>query len=98
MQKCDLFNKKIPLLLQCVRNGIKKDTNKTMNDVIHLRIPQGLNDILLKISHESGMSKQSVIRQMIISQLEMKYGDNIVMNIQDVKKQIKQQYENTSNY
>ena len=69
-----------------------------MNDVIHLRIPQGLNDILLKISHESGMSKQAVIRQMIISQLELKYGDNIVMNIQDVKKQIKQQYENTNNY
>ena len=69
-----------------------------MNDVIHLRIPQGLNDILLKISHESGMRKQAVIRQMIISQLELKYGDNIVMNIQDVKKQIKQQYENTNNY
>lgn len=72
----------------------QKGHNTNMNDVIHLRIPQAINDILLKISHESGMSKQQVIRQMIISQLEQKYGNNIVMRIQEVKTQIRQEYEN----
>jgi hypothetical protein len=32
---------------------------------------------------------------MIISQLETKYGDNIMMNMKDVKTQIKQEYETT---
>jgi hypothetical protein len=31
---------------------------------------------------------------MIISQLETKYGDNIMMNISQVKQQIKNEYEN----
>jgi hypothetical protein len=32
---------------------------------------------------------------MIISQLETKYGDNIMMNMKDVKTQIKKEYETT---
>lgn len=32
---------------------------------------------------------------MIISQLETKYGDNIMMNMKDVKHQIKNEYETT---
>ena len=66
----------------------------TMNEIIHLRIARSLYDIINKLSHESGLSKQDVIRQMIISQLETKYGDNIMMNITKVKQQIKQEYEN----
>lgn len=65
-----------------------------MNEIIHLRIARSLYDIINKLSHESGLSKQDVIRQMIISQLETKYGDNIMMNITKVKQQIKQEYEN----
>jgi hypothetical protein len=66
-----------------------------MNDIIHLRIARSLYDIINKLSHETGLSKQDVIRQMIISQLETKYGDNIMMNMKDVKTQIKQEYETT---
>ena len=66
-----------------------------MNDIIHLRIARSLYDIINKLSHETGLSKQDVIRQMIISQLETKYGDNIMMNMKDVKIQIKQEYETT---
>jgi hypothetical protein len=65
-----------------------------MNEIIHLRIARSLYDIINKLSHESGLSKQDVIRQMIISQLETKYGDNIMMNITQVKQQIKNEYEN----
>lgn len=65
----------------------------TMNDLIHLRLAASLHDIIIKISHESGMSKQDVIRQMIISQLETKYGDNLLMNIHEVKQQIRAEYE-----
>ena len=65
-----------------------------MNEIIHLRIARSLYDIINKLSHESGLSKQDVIRQMIISQLETKYGDNIMMNISQVKQQIKNEYEN----
>lgn len=63
------------------------------NEIIHLRIASSLYDIINKISHESGLSKQDVIRQMIISQLETKYGQNLMMNITDVKQQIKKEYE-----
>lgn len=66
-----------------------------MNDIIHLRIARSLYDIINKLSHETGLSKQDVIRQMIISQLETKYGDNIMMNMKDVKHQIKNEYETT---
>jgi len=66
-----------------------------MNDIIHLRIARSLYDIINKLSHETGLSKQDVIRQMIISQLETKYGDNIMMNMKDVKTQIKKEYETT---
>jgi hypothetical protein len=66
-----------------------------MNDIIHLRIARSLYDIINKLSHETGLSKQDVIRQMIISQLETKYGDNIMMNMKYVKTQIKQEYETT---
>lgn len=63
------------------------------NEIIHLRIANSLYDIINKISHESGLSKQDVVRQMIISQLETKYGDNLMMNINHVKNQIKNEYE-----
>jgi hypothetical protein len=33
---------------------------------------------------------------MIISQLETKYGDNLMMNIQQVKQAIKKEYETTT--
>jgi len=66
-----------------------------MNDIIHLRIARSLYDIINKLSHETGLSKQDVIRQMIISQLETKYGDNIMINMKDVKTQIKKEYETT---
>jgi hypothetical protein len=62
-------------------------------DVIHLRLNSEIHDLIIKISHESGMSKQDVIRQMIISQLEKKYGENLMLNIRDVKNQIKREYE-----
>jgi len=62
-------------------------------DVIHLRLNSELHDLIIKISHESGMSKQDVIRQMIISQLEKKYGENLMLNIREVKNQIRQEYE-----
>lgn len=62
-------------------------------DVIHLRVNSEIHDLIIKISHESGMSKQDVIRQMIISQLEKKYGENLMLNIRDVKNQIKREYE-----
>jgi len=68
----------------------------SMNDLIHLRLAASLHDIIIKISHESGLSKQDVIRQMIISQLETKYGDNLMMNIQQVKQAIKKEYETTT--
>ena len=62
-------------------------------DVIHLRVNSEIHDLIIKISHESGMSKQDVIRQMIISQLEKKYGENLMLNIRNVKNQIKREYE-----
>jgi len=62
-------------------------------DVIHLRLNSEIHDLIIKISHESGMSKQDVIRQMIISQLEKKYGENLMLNIREVKNQIKREYE-----
>jgi hypothetical protein len=69
-----------------------------MNEIIHLRIARSLYDIINKLSHETGLSKQDVIRQMIISQLETKYGDNLMINIKSVKNQIRNEYElKTSN-
>jgi len=62
-------------------------------DVIHLRLNSEIHDLIIKINHESGMSKQDVIRQMIISQLEKKYGENLMLNIREVKNQIKREYE-----
>ncbi len=66
-------------------------------DVIHLRVNSEIHDLIIKISHESGMSKQDVIRQMIISQLEKKYGENLMLNIRNVKNQIKREYEISTN-
>lgn len=69
-----------------------------MNEIIHLRIARSLYDIINKLSHETGLSKQDIIRQMIISQLETKYGDNLMINIKSVKNQIRNEYElKTSN-
>jgi hypothetical protein len=62
-------------------------------DMVSLRLNSEIHDLIIKISHESGMSKQDVIRQMIISQLEKKYGENLMLNIRDVKNQIKREYE-----
>jgi len=62
-------------------------------DMVSLRLNSEIHDLIIKISHESGMSKQDVIRQMIISQLEKKYGENLMLNIREVKNQIRQEYE-----
>ena len=62
-------------------------------DMVSLRLNSEIHDLIIKISHESGMSKQDVIRQMIISQLEKKYGENLMLNIREVKNQIKREYE-----
>lgn len=66
-------------------------------DMVSLRLNSEIHDLIIKISHESGMSKQDVIRQMIISQLEKKYGENLMLNIREVKNQIKREYEVPTN-
>ena len=62
-------------------------------DMISLRINSEIHDLIIKISHETQMSKQEIIRQMILAQLSRKFGEDIMLNMQNVKQKIKQEYE-----
>lgn len=60
------------------------------NELIHFRITKVLSDILNKISFDTGMSKQDVIRQMIIDRIEQKYNIDLLMDINEIKNKILQ--------
>ena len=60
------------------------------NELIHFRITKFLSDILNKISFDTGMSKQDVIRQMIIDRIEQKYNIDLLMDINEIKNKILQ--------
>lgn len=60
------------------------------NELIHFRITKVLSDILNKISFDTGMSKQDVIRQMIIDRIEQKYNIDLLMDINEIRNKILQ--------
>lgn len=60
------------------------------NEYIHFRIPPILSDILNKISFDTGMSKQDIIRHMIIERIEQKYNVDLLMDINEIKNKILQ--------
>lgn len=57
-------------------------------DYIHLRISPVVHDFLNRKSHESGVSKQQIIRTMIEKCLSDEYGENIILNAQKIKNQL----------
>ena len=60
------------------------------NEYIHFRITKVLSEILNKISFDTGMSKQDVIRQMIIDKISQKYDIDLLMDINEIKNKILQ--------
>ena len=60
------------------------------NELIHFRITKILSDILNKISFDTGMSKQDVIRQMIMDRIAQKYDIDLLMDINEIKNKIQQ--------
>ena len=58
------------------------------NELIHFRITKVLSTILNKISFDTGMSKQDIIRQMIIDRISEKYDIDLLMNPNEIKNKI----------
>jgi predicted DNA-binding protein len=58
------------------------------NELIHFRITKVLSEILNKISFDTGMSKQDVIRQMIIDRISEKYDVDLLMDVNEIKNKI----------
>lgn len=58
------------------------------NEYIHFRIPRVMSEMLNKLSFDTGMSKQEIIRQMIYKAIEEKYNKNPITQIQEIQKQI----------
>lgn len=58
------------------------------NELIHFRITKVLSEILNKISFDTGMSKQDVIRQMIMEKISQKYNVDLLMDINEIKNKI----------
>lgn len=63
-------------------------------DYIHFRISPVIHDIIAKISFDTGLSKQDVIRQMIINQITEKYNINLLMDMQQIKEKIQNEKTN----
>ena len=66
------------------------NTEDNNNELIHFRITKILSDILNKISFDTGMSKQDVIRQMIMDRIAHKYDIDLLMDINEIKNKIQQ--------
>lgn len=58
------------------------------NEYIHFRITKILSEILNKISFDTGMSKQDIIRQMIIDRISQKYDIDLLMDINEIRQKI----------
>jgi hypothetical protein len=58
------------------------------NEYIHFRITKILSEILNKISFDTGMSKQDIIRQMIIDRISQKYEIDLLMDINEIRQKI----------
>ena len=58
------------------------------NEYIHFRITKVLSEILNKISFDTGMSKQDIIRQMIIDRIAQKYDIDLIMDMNEIKNKI----------
>ena len=58
------------------------------NEYIHFRIPKVMSEMLNKMSFDTGMSKQEIIRQMIYKAIEEKYKKNPILQIDEIQKQI----------
>jgi hypothetical protein len=65
------------------------------NELIHFRITKVLSEILNKISFDTGMSKQDVIRQMIIDKISAKYDVDLLMDVNEIKNKILQNDKKT---
>ena len=60
------------------------------NEYIHFRITKVLSEILNKISFDTGMCKQDIIRHMIIDRISEKYDIDLLMDINEIKNKILQ--------
>ena len=60
------------------------------NELIHFRITKILSDVLNKISFDTGISKQDVIRQMIMDRIAQRYDIDLLMDINEIKNKIQQ--------
>jgi len=65
------------------------------NEYIHFRITKILSEILNKISFDTGMSKQDIIRQMIIDRISEKYDIDLLMDMNQIKNKILQNDKKT---
>jgi len=64
-------------------------TMRAESEIIHLRIPRNLSDILNKLAFDSGMSKQDILRYMVFKQLEVKFEvSNLILDIEKIKNQL----------
>lgn len=71
------------------QNGIKFVSMKSGdNELIHFRITKVISEILNKISFDTGMSKQDVIRQMILDRIQEKYDIDLLMDINEIRQKI----------
>lgn len=66
------------------------------NEYIHFRITKVLSTILNKISFDTGMSKQDIIRQMIIDRIAQKYNIDLLMNANEIQNKILTHDKNNS--
>jgi len=57
-------------------------------DNIRLRISPAIHDLITKKSIESGLSKQDIIRTMIVKCLSDEYGENVILNANKIREQI----------
>jgi len=57
-------------------------------DLIGLRVSPVIHDFLNRKSHESGVSKQQIIRTMIEKCLSDEYGENIILNAEKIKNKL----------
>ena len=64
------------------------------NEYIHFRITKVLSEILNKISFDTGMSKQDIIRHMIIDRISQKYDIDLLMDMNEIKNKILQNEKN----
>jgi len=60
-------------------------------DFVHLRIPRFVADLIARESFQSGVSKQEVVRQILRKHFSERYGADVILDSDKVRKTIENQ-------